>query len=89
MPSSKTPTKQINPLSSSGYNPLASVHVTGTNNQLTVKDLDTSYGGQSLEGGSNSGMKVCRGPFNVNCTTAREPQAVLLEMVKALELNRV
>jgi hypothetical protein len=34
-------------------------------------------------------MKVCRGPFNVNCTTAREPQAVLSEMLRALELNRV
>jgi hypothetical protein len=34
-------------------------------------------------------MKVCRGPFNVNCTTAREPQAVLSEMLRALDLNRV
>ena len=34
-------------------------------------------------------MKVCRGPFNVNCTTAREPQAVLTEMLRALDLNRV
>ena len=34
-------------------------------------------------------MKVCRGPFNVNCTTAREPQAVMNEMLKALDNNRV
>jgi hypothetical protein len=34
-------------------------------------------------------MKVCRGPFNVNCTTARDPQAVLSEMLRALDLNRV
>jgi Kinase associated domain 1 len=34
-------------------------------------------------------MKVCRGPFNVNCTTAREPHIVLQEMVRSLENNRV
>jgi hypothetical protein len=34
-------------------------------------------------------MKVCRGPFNVNCTTARDPQAVLSEMLRALDINRV
>jgi len=34
-------------------------------------------------------MKVCRGPFNVNCTTARDPPAVLSEMLRALDLNRV
>ena len=34
-------------------------------------------------------MKVCRGPFSVNCTTARDPQSVLAEMFRALELNRV
>ena len=34
-------------------------------------------------------MKVCRGPFNVNCTTAREPQSVMAEMLKSLEMNRV
>jgi Kinase associated domain 1 len=57
-----------------------------------VKDLDTSYGGQSIEGGgslSSTGMKVCRGPFNVNCTTARDLQSVLAEMLRALDINRV
>lgn len=34
-------------------------------------------------------MKVCRGPFNVNCTTSRDPQHVLLEMVKSLEVQKV
>ena len=34
-------------------------------------------------------MKVCRGPFNVNCTTARDPQAVLAEIHRALDVNRV
>jgi hypothetical protein len=34
-------------------------------------------------------MKVCRGPFNVNCTTSREPQVVLSEMHKALDINKV
>jgi hypothetical protein len=32
------------------------------------------------------GMKICRGPFNVNCTTCKDPQLVLFEMVKSLEL---
>ncbi len=32
------------------------------------------------------GMKVCRGPFNVSCTTSKDPQLVLFEMVKSLEL---
>jgi len=79
-------------LGSSNYNPTASVQIPSSSH-LTVKDLDTSYGGQSLDGGagtsSSSGMKVCRGPFNVNCTTAREPQAVYNEMLRALDLNRV
>ena len=35
------------------------------------------------------GMKICKGPFNVNCTTCKEPQIVLYEMVKALEMNKV
>ena len=35
------------------------------------------------------GMKVCRGPFNVNCTTSKVPQIVLFEMVKSLELQKV
>ncbi len=35
------------------------------------------------------GMKVCRGPFNVNCTTSKDPQLVLFEIVKALEMYKV
>lgn len=35
------------------------------------------------------GMKVCRGPFNVNCTTSKDPQLTLFEMVKSLELQKV
>ncbi len=50
--------------------------------------LDTSNGGDQHQS-QQGGMKVCRGPFNVNCTTAREPQAVLQEMVRALDINRV
>jgi hypothetical protein len=34
-------------------------------------------------------MKICRGPFNVNCTTCKDPQLVLFEMVKSLELQKV
>lgn len=34
-------------------------------------------------------MKVCRGPFNVNCTTCKDPQLVLFEMVKSLEIQKV
>jgi hypothetical protein len=44
-------------------------------------DLDSSYTGGE--------MKTCRGPFNVNCTTAREPQVVMTEMLKSLDMNRV
>ena len=35
------------------------------------------------------GMKICKGPFNVNCTTCKDPQLVLFEMVKSLEINKV
>lgn len=35
------------------------------------------------------GMKVCRGPFNVNCTTSKDPQLVLFEMVRSLESQKV
>jgi hypothetical protein len=35
------------------------------------------------------GMKVCRGPFNVNCTTSKDPQLVFFEMVKSLELQKI
>jgi hypothetical protein len=34
-------------------------------------------------------MKICRGPFNVNCTTSKDPQLVLIEMVRSLELQKV
>lgn len=34
-------------------------------------------------------MKVCRGPFNVNCTTSKDPQLVLFEMVKSLEFQKI
>ena len=54
-----------------------------------MKDLDTSYGANSLDANTITGMKVCRGPFNVNCTTARDPQSVLGEMIRALDINRV
>lgn len=35
------------------------------------------------------GMKVCRGPFNVSCTTNKEPALLLFDMVKALEGQKV
>ena len=35
------------------------------------------------------GMKMCRGPFNVNCTTCKEPQHILFEMVKSLEISKI
>ncbi len=34
-------------------------------------------------------MKVSTGPFSVSCLTSRDPLAVLQEMVKALDGNRV
>ena len=37
----------------------------------------------------DDGMKVCRGPFNVNCTTSKDPQLILFEMVKSLEFQKV
>jgi len=35
------------------------------------------------------GIKVCRGPFNVNCTTCKEPKDIMFEMIKALEIYKV
>ena len=35
------------------------------------------------------GMKVCKGPFSVNCITSKDPQLVLFEMVKSLEMQKV
>jgi Kinase associated domain 1 len=37
----------------------------------------------------NDGMKVCKGPFNVNCTTDRDPQELLMDMVRSLEHQKV
>lgn len=51
-------------------------------------DLDP-YGDQLQSSPNISGMKIWRGPFNVNCTTSREPQSVMQEMVRALDVNRV
>lgn len=34
-------------------------------------------------------MKVSTGPFSISCITARDPAAVVQEMVRALEGNRV
>lgn len=47
--------------------------------------LTSSFEGEKR----NDGMKVCRGPFNVNCTTDRDPKEVLLEMIRSLELQKV
>ena len=49
-----------------------------------VHDLGGTYSDKREDG-----MKVCRGPFNVNCTTSKDPQVVLFEMVKALEMQKV
>lgn len=43
----------------------------------------------SMSERKEDGMKVCRGPFNVNCTTCKDPQLVLFEMVKSLELHKI
>ena len=40
---------------------------------------------QTLEEENRDGMKICRGPFNVNCTTTKDPQVILFEMVRSLE----
>lgn len=37
----------------------------------------------------DGGMKVCRGPFSLNCTTTKDPQVILYEMAKSLEIHKV
>lgn len=49
--------------------------------------VSTEYGSFSEK--REDGMKVCRGPFNVNCTTSRDPKQVMYEMVRSLELQKV
>jgi hypothetical protein len=57
-PSIKTPTKMI------------SSHVNANNNSSNQNDGGfASFSGEKKE----DGMKVCRGPFNVNCTTSKDP----------------
>lgn len=34
-------------------------------------------------------MKVTKGAFNVNCSTTKEPVALLTDMFKSLDLNQV
>lgn len=62
----------------------------GHGNQLTAgmgSSGLTDFGSFSEK--KEDGMKICRGPFNVNCTTSKDPQLVLLEMVKSLEIQKV
>jgi hypothetical protein len=65
----------------------------GVGNNQQNKDLallDTSLSGiNNQDSGTIPGMKILRGPFNVNCATSRDPQLVLKEMVSSLESNRV
>ena len=34
-------------------------------------------------------MPVCSGPFNLGCTTSKEPPVILKEITKALDNHRV
>lgn len=59
---------------------------------LNVPSSHFSQVNEHVNSGSekfNDGMKVCRGPFNVNCTTDRDPQELLMDMVRSLEHQKV
>lgn len=65
----------------------AQAHLSASSNRGgTAQDVDYNL---HLSEKKEDGMKVCRGPFNVNCTTSKDPQLVLFEMVKSLELQKV
>ena len=34
-------------------------------------------------------MNLCRGAFNVNCSTTREPADVLKDMLRTIEMNTI
>jgi hypothetical protein len=54
----------------------------------TSNSVIQDYGSFS-ESKKDGGMKVCRGPFSLNCTTSKDPQLILYEMAKALDLQKV
>ena len=33
------------------------------------------------------GIRICKGAFNVNCSTTKDPSSVMTEMYRALDLN--
>mmetsp|Transcript_32319 Transcript_32319/g.31617 ORF Transcript_32319/g.31617 Transcript_32319/m.31617 type:complete len:109 (-) Transcript_32319:44-370(-) len=35
-----------------------------------------------------AGIRECKGAFNVNCSTTKDPNTVMTEMIKALEKNQ-
>lgn len=35
------------------------------------------------------GMRICKGAFNVNCSTTKDPSTVMTEMYRALDANAV
>jgi hypothetical protein len=89
----KTPTKIQNFMNT--YNAMGSTIQPSSNHSTLIQNkdlasLNTSYNGMSnQESGTIPGMKIVRGPFNMNCLTSREPQTVLREMSQSLEANRV
>lgn len=59
------------------------------NSIKTPTKISQNQNDGALSERKEDGMKVCRGPFNVNCTTCKDPQLVLFEMVKSLELQKI
>jgi len=73
----KTPTKSL----------IQSHNYSANGSGVAPVSASTDFGSFSEK--KEDGMRVCRGPFNVNCTTSREPQQVMYEMVRSLELSKV
>ena len=40
------------------------------------------------EGEQQAGIRECKGAFNVNCSTTKDPDTVMKEMIKALDKNQ-
>lgn len=70
----KTPTKIQNFMNT--YSVMGQQNNHSSLMQATNKDLQQQldYSGfNNADSGTIPGMKVCRGPFNMDCTTSRDP----------------
>lgn len=76
--SMKTPTK-----------PVTSYHNYSGSNAGSFAPVSASTDLGSFNEKREDGMRVYRGPFNVNCTTSREPQQVMYEMIRSLEIQKI